>query len=129
MIIGIGTDCIKISRIKKIIDQYGDKFIGRIFTLQEQQPNATTNHYAKRFAGKEAVLKAMGTGLRQGMTWHDINITNNQLGKPIVTLSGHTKTMLPQNATVHISLSDDKDMALAFVVIESVEKHQANSHH
>ena len=129
MIIGIGTDCIKISRIKKIIDKYGDTFINRIFTPPEQQHNASINHYAKRFAGKEAVLKAIGTGLRQGMKWHDINITNNKLGKPQVSLSGNIKAMLPHNALVHISLSDDGDMALAFVVIEHSEKQHANSHH
>lgn len=131
MIIGIGHDIVDIGRIEKLLEQYGDRFIQRVFTAEEQylaesrrgtgQHNAT---YAKRFAAKEACVKALGTGVANGVTLKDISIGNDATGKPHITLSGgaleHLNKATP-NATIHLSLSDEPPYASAYVIIESCQ--------
>ena len=120
MIIGIGTDIITISRIARLMDRYGDIFLARVFTPEERRPNAPAAHYAKRFAAKEALLKAIGTGLRSGMSWQDMTVTKTPLGQPFLTVTGGVAKALPPGARLHLSLSDDGDLAMAFVVVEDV---------
>ena len=132
MIIGIGTDICIIARIEKVLKKYGEKFQNRCFTKNERiKCNNTKNKaacYAKRFAAKEATSKALGTGINKGINWKNIEIVNRQTGKPIIYLYGKAlekllvltpKNMSPQ---VHVSLSDEKDLAQALVVIEAIRK-------
>ena len=120
MIIGIGTDIITISRIARLMNRYGDVFLNRVFTPEERKSGASPAHYAKRFAAKEALLKAIGTGLRSGMSWQDISVTKTPLGQPMLTVTGGVAKALPVGARLHLSLSDDGDLAMAFVVVETV---------
>ncbi|MFQ5729510.1 MAG: holo-ACP synthase [Waddliaceae bacterium] len=88
---GLGTDIIEIGRIERIILRYGHKFLDRLFTKEEQSYCLThkksSQHFAGRFSAKEAVVKSLGTGLRRGITWLDIEIINDEKGKPQVKLS------------------------------------------
>ena len=130
MIIGIGTDICIIARIEKVLKKYGQRFQNRCFTEKEQLKCHNTKNssacYAKRFAAKEAVSKALGTGIKKGIHWKSIEIVNRQSGKPIIYLYGkaHDKLLelTPNNmeAKVHVSLSDEKDCAQALVVIEAI---------
>lgn len=121
MIEGIGTDIVEVERIEKAIQRQGDTFLNEVFTEEERaycsKHKAAARNYAGRFAAKEALLKALGTGLRDGIRWHDINIVNDDLGKPCVLLSGKAKTLL-ENKRVHISISHCASYATAFAVIE-----------
>lgn len=132
MIIGIGTDLINTARISESLDKFGTSFIRRILHEQEQDDfshitdtKTQTRFLAKRFAMKEAMAKAVGTGIRQGVSWHDMIISHDGLGKPILSLSGatekHVKDLLPSGTkyVIHVSVSDEQDYAQAFVIIES----------
>lgn len=129
MIIGLGEDLVAIARIQKLIESKGEAFIKKCFTKAEMERAAMHNtperiaaYYAKRFAGKEACLKALGTGMRQGLSWHDMDIGNDDLGRPVLTLSGgiadRLKT-LSDGGIVHITLSDEAGLAHATVIIET----------
>jgi len=113
---GLGVDIIEIRRIKKVIDQFGKKFLNRLFTTTEQvyclsHKNAP-QHFAGRFAAKEAVAKALGTGIGTKLRWVDIEIENDQQGKPGVklsTLASHDH----QHPEFLLSISHSKDYAIA----------------
>ena len=132
MIIGIGTDICIIARVEKTLQTYGERFKKRCFTYNERQTcNNTKNMaacFAKRFAAKEAVSKALGTGMRNGINWKNIEIVNRQSGKPIIYLHGRAHKKLieltPQNmlSKLHISLSDERDLAQALVIIEAIKE-------
>lgn len=125
VIFGIGTDIVQIARIQKIVSRYGVAFAKRILSLEEykqyqQLPSHQYAHYlAKRFAGKEAVAKALGIGIAKGIAFKDISITNNELGQPIVTYIAKAKQyVLNHNIKqTFISLADERDFAVAFVTI------------
>jgi holo-[acyl-carrier protein] synthase len=91
MILGIGNDIIEIARIKANLDKYQDRFLNRVFTTYEQDyclnRKEPSLHLAGRFAAKEAIVKALGTGFSQGLTWTDIEIHNEASGKPFVVSS------------------------------------------
>lgn len=127
MILGVGTDLANIDRIRGVLDRHGDRFRNRVFTEIEQaraertlNPAAT---YAKRWAAKEACSKALGTGLRMGIAWKDMAVSNLRTGQPIMHVTGWAAdrllTMTPagMGATIHVSLTDDDPWAQAFVVI------------
>jgi len=119
MIRGIGTDIVEIARIERALARFGTRFETRLFTpgeiaLAHARPNPA-RVFATRFAAKEAFVKALGTGLR-GMRWQDIEVTKDALGKPALALHGAAAKALG-TATVHLSLSDDGGIALAFVVL------------
>ncbi|MEZ5692156.1 MAG: holo-ACP synthase [Rickettsiales bacterium] len=133
MIIGIGNDLTDIRRIEKLLENFGDKFENKIFTKTERDyANKKTTiinkaaTYAKRFAAKEAFLKAIGSGMRDGLSWHDMEITNDKNGKPELSITGNTlkklEYMTTKNTTINIflSLSDEYPYAQAFVIIDSV---------
>jgi len=130
MIIGIGNDLINISRIEKTIERFGDRFIQRIFTAQEQKKSEKRQmrvaSYAKRFAAKEACSKALGTGFRKGVFWHDLGVVNLPSGKPTMELTGgalkRLKEMTPEGqvAQIDLTLTDEQPMAEAFVIISTV---------
>lgn len=124
MIVGIGTDIIEVARIEATMERRGHALAERILTVGEMSDLSgqqyPARYLAKRFAAKEAVLKALGTGLRNGMRWSDIDVTHDELGKPLLSLSGEVKRCFDKlGACVsHISLSDEKDYVVAFVIIE-----------
>ena len=130
MIIGFGTDIVGLDRIQKILQRKGERFKNTIFTLKEQAycdgKLTPFKNYAMRYAGKEALLKAIGTGMREGISWQDIEILPDSLGCPIVSVQGGVKKLLDQkisgsmSANILISLSDDKDYAIASVMIEAI---------
>ncbi len=126
MIIGIGTDIVQINRIESACTRFGNKFVERILTPAEQAKYATLSTQqqnawlAKRYAAKEAFVKALGCGIGQFATWHEIEVLNNDKGAPTITVFGKTAATLEQqadNAQIHVSLSDDLQ-ATAFVIIE-----------
>ena len=126
MIYGNGIDIIDIKRIRTVIDKYGNRFKKRCFTISEierseKRLNATES-YAKRYAAKEACAKALGTGLARGVYWKDIEVVNNQYGKPFIKLHGKAKEIYKKmnkksNAQIEVSLSDEKKYAIAIVTI------------
>jgi holo-[acyl-carrier protein] synthase len=124
MIFGIGHDIVEIDRIKKLLDQYGDVFIKKILSLDEIDIYINSNkdvHYlAKRFAAKEAFAKACGTGLRYPILLPSISIINDSLGKPEFKFNSDIMSWLTQYDINHhhLSISDEKTMASAFVILE-----------
>lgn len=129
MILGVGTDLANIDRIAGVLERHGDRFRNRVFTEIEQRKaerrKDVAGTYAKRWAAKEACSKALGTGLRMGISWKDMAVRNLKTGQPIVTVTGwaaeRLKEMTPKGhrATIHVSLTDDHPWAQAFVVIEA----------
>ena len=124
MIVGIGTDVCSIERIAKSLERFGDRFVNRILTPDERPRFARVKdragHLAKRFAAKEAFSKAIGTGIHAPFKWHSITVTRDARGKPGVlpdaAMADHLRKLGVTSA--HISLTDDGDMAMAFVVLE-----------
>ncbi|MBL0942403.1 MAG: holo-ACP synthase [Alphaproteobacteria bacterium] len=127
MIIGIGSDIVDIARIEAVLKKFPQKFLKRVFTQIEQETaHASSNSsasYAKRFAAKEAFVKALGTGFRQGLSWQDIEVINLKNGQPSLNLKGKAQKLLrqlsPQGMTahIHLSISDSRTLAHAMVVI------------
>ena len=130
MILGIGTDLCNIDRIEATLARFGDRFRNRVFTEREQataahRPRAVAATYAKRWAAKEACSKALGTGLRMGIAWKDMAVSNLPTGQPVMHVTGwaadRLATMTPpgHQAIIHVTLTDDAPWASAFVVIEA----------
>ena len=129
MILGIGSDLCDIRRIERSLERFGARFTNRIFTAGERARSerraAAAASYARRFAAKEACAKALGTGLRAGVFWRDMEVVNLASGRPTLRLTGgaleRLQAMLPpgHQAIVHVSLTDDPPLAQAFVVIEA----------
>jgi len=129
MILGVGTDLANIDRIAGVLERHGDRFRNRVFTEVEQRKaerrKDVAGTYAKRWAAKEACSKALGTGLRMGISWKDMAVSNLKTGQPVMTVTGwaaeRLKDMTPEGheATIHVSLTDDHPWAQAYVVIEA----------
>lgn len=129
MILGLGTDICDIRRIEKSIEKFGDKFLAKTFTEFERtycdSKSGKASYYAKRFAAKEAVAKALSRGDTGALHWPDVEVRNDPSGRPTVRLYGSAKRRLEQNtpdgqhADVHLSLSDDYPYAVAFAIIEA----------
>jgi holo-[acyl-carrier protein] synthase len=125
MIFGIGTDIVEVARIEASITQFGDAFAKRILAESEMtsylQSQIKPRFLAKRFAAKEAFSKALGTGLRAPTTFQNIAVSHDDLGKPILIFAAELQAfMQTKNITqTHISISDEKNMAAAFVVLET----------
>ncbi len=125
MIFGIGTDIVEVSRIQASITQFGDDFSRRILADSEiesyMQSHIKARFLAKRFAAKEAFSKALGTGLRAPATFQNIAVSHDELGKPILVLAPELQALVDsKNITqTHISISDEKNLAAAFVVLET----------
>lgn len=127
MILGIGNDLVDCRRIEKTLERFGSRFVDRVFTRQEQaRVNRRSHHvagYAKIFAMKEAILKALGTGLAKGTTWHDIEIFREFQKAPRAELFGAALETLKNQtppcyaAHVHVSVSDEWPYAEAFAII------------
>lgn len=129
MILGVGTDLANIDRISGVLERHGDRFRNRVFTKTEQRKSErrkdVAGTYAKRWAAKEACSKALGTGLRMGISWKDMSVSNLSTGQPVMSVTGWAKerlnSMTPDgySAKIHVSLTDDHPWAQAFVLIEA----------
>lgn len=127
-IIGIGIDIIEIKRIKKIVNYFGNKFAKRILSLKEWREYISYhNNYdnikflAKRFSAKEAASKALGTGINCGIYLNELEIYNNNLGKPELRFLNNSLKKIKkfQCKNIHLSISDQKYYACALVVLEN----------
>lgn len=124
MIIGIGTDIARVARFERAMARHGERFAERL--LGELERERLRDHglpaafLAKRFAAKEAFVKALGTGLRRGMRWTEIQVVNDALGRPSLVLSGKAQALAEAAGVraLHLSLSDEEALATAFVVLE-----------
>jgi holo-[acyl-carrier protein] synthase len=125
MIIGLGIDIVDQIRIRKGIEKHGDNFTNRLFTIKEitycQKYSDPIEHYAGKFAVKEAFMKAIGTGLSQQVTFKDIEVLNKDSGAPYIITHGKTEQIVKQlTATkVHVSLSHVTEIAAAVVILET----------
>ena len=136
MILGIGIDFSSVARIKKIITKDEKKFSEKIFSDQEisdskikkiNEENLTNRSmfFAKRYAAKEAFAKALGTGIGRGVNFHDIEIRNNNLGKPEIFIRNKKESFINKHFgckkfCIHLSLTDEKSIAGAVVIIEKI---------
>lgn len=130
MILGLGTDIIDLARFEAFLARFPARGPARIFTVDERQRAAHLSSpfpfYAKRFAAKEAFVKALGIGMRRGIAWQDISVSNLPSGQPLLNATGaaalHLARMIPSGyrAVVHVSLSDTADLAQATVLISAV---------
>ena len=129
MIFGIGTDLVHIPRMQELLDKHDDKIALRILSDTEfsefQQATNPAAFLAKRFAAKEATAKALGTGVRDGLSLRHIEVVNNKMGKPELSFYKQGQILIKQHNIGRslLSLSDEKDYALAFVtLIENFER-------
>ena len=122
MIVGIGNDIIEIERIKGAIERHKERFLARTFTAREQEycfrHKEAHRHFAGRFAAKEAVVKAMGTGFRDGIEFLDVEILNDPLGKPYVRLSPMLQERIG-HVSIHLSISHCNEYAAAVAIMDS----------
>lgn len=124
MIVGVGVDLAEVPRIRQSIERFGDKFIDRIYTPSEisyvERKANRFERYAARFAAKEAGMKAIGTGWRRGVTWHDFEIANLPSGRPTLRLSGKAAEFAARLGVKNIcvSLTHTAEQALAVVILE-----------
>ena len=125
MIHGSGIDIIEVSRIRKALQRYGQRFLDRLFSSKEQnyclRHQDASPHFAGRFAAKEAIVKALGTGFGSEVHWLDIEILNDALGKPVVHFS--TRLRKPYlNANILLSISHCKEYATAMAIWTDLNK-------
>ncbi|MFA7230087.1 MAG: holo-ACP synthase [Victivallaceae bacterium] len=124
MICGLGTDIVKVERLKEMIERYGNDFLEKIFTPAElkeaKKRRDPSEYYAGRWAVKEAVSKSMGCGIGEFCSWLDIETVNGVAGDPVVSVSGTgRKTFQKLGAeTMHVSISHEKEYATATVILE-----------
>jgi holo-[acyl-carrier protein] synthase len=127
-IIGNGVDIVENKRIKNSLKIKG--FINRVFTQNEisksKKLNNKINYFAKRFAAKEAFVKALGVGFRENINFNDIDITNDKKGKPLINISNNIKKYLKKNYNlskykIFLSLSDEKKHSIAYVIINKLK--------
>lgn len=123
MIHGIGTDIVRVERMRRSLERFGQRFAARILTdaeLADFARHPRQAHFlAKRFAAKEAAAKAMGIGFRNGLRLRDIGVVHDANGKPLLVFSGYAQMfMQDQHITdMHVSLADEEDYAVAFVTL------------
>ncbi|MGN7661067.1 MAG: holo-[acyl-carrier-protein] synthase [Anaplasma sp.] len=121
MIIGIGVDLVCVSRVQRVLERFGSRFTDRVFSeveirdsLEYKNPRSIAQHFAKRFAAKEAYVKAVGLGFGRGIQMRCISVHSNPLGRPCIVIEG-----TPGQYSTELSLSDDGEYAIAFVVLHS----------
>jgi holo-[acyl-carrier protein] synthase len=127
MIFGIGTDIVAVARISEALDAHGERFAARILVAMEQAEMQRDAHparfLAKRFAVKEAFAKAFGTGIGAQVGWHDVQVEHDPHGRPLLGLSQALRERMDSAAVegAHVSISDEADYVVAFVVLEKRE--------
>lgn len=123
-VLGIGTDIVETQRIEHSLVRFGERFLHRVFTAGEiaycQSMKFPARHFAARFAAKEAVSKAFGTGIGRAMGWRDIDVHREETGQPFIVLEGGAKDLAAQRevTAIWISLSHTEHQAVAMVVLE-----------
>ena len=122
MIVGIGTDITKVARFERSLHRFGDRFAQRILSEDEYRQfanHARARFLAKRFAVKEAAVKALGTGFGEGVYLRDISLDHTEWGAPVLVFSDRVKQLLVRKGVTgsHVSLSDEDEYAIAFVVL------------
>ncbi|MDP6178886.1 MAG: holo-ACP synthase [Desulfatiglandales bacterium] len=128
MIYGIGIDLVDIKRMERVILRWGDRFISRVFTAGEMEicyrRSFPPSAFALRFAAKEAFSKAIGTGMRKGIKWRDIEVFHFPGGKPGLRLHGRSSDICLENKIIHfhLSLSDENEYGTAMVVLETFDE-------
>ena len=121
-IIGIGSDIVECLRIAQMIERHGELFLQRVYTQHEieycSQRKSATQHYAGRWAAKEAVLKALGTGWIRGITWRDVEVRNDRGGRPRIALAGGAREVCEkaQISEIQISISHCRSHATAYAM-------------
>ncbi|MEO9493796.1 MAG: holo-ACP synthase [Vibrio splendidus] len=124
-VVGLGTDIAEIERVEKALSRSGEAFAQRILTNSEfevfQQLKQKGRYLAKRFAAKEAASKALGTGIALGVTFHDFEISNDEHGKPVLSLHKKAREIAEASGTksIHLTISDERHYAVATVLLES----------
>ena len=124
MIHGVGTDIVCVARMESDVDRYGDRFARRILTDAEYLEYRAVAHrgrfLAKRFAAKEAAAKALGTGFNAEVNMHDIGVDHEPGGRPFLVYSERVRSLCVSSGILrsHLSISDERDYAVAFVVLE-----------
>ncbi len=124
MILGVGIDIVDIRRMRIALERQGDRFIQRVFTPGEQgycrAHRDPIPYFAARFAAKEALFKALGTGWSQGLTWQDVEVLRSNGGAPSLELAGKALEMSGRLGAraVHVSLSHSEEAAVALVILE-----------
>ena len=124
MILGVGNDILEVGRIQRELDQPGASFRERLFSPDEiaycEAKRYPAQHYAARFAAKEAFLKALSTGLRDGLSWKDVEVRNGAAGEPELILSGQALELAKRYGIerTFLSLSHTSSLAMASVVLE-----------
>lgn len=129
MVLGVGIDTVEIARIRRAMNRFGDHFLHRLFTETEQNEaqrmTRPERFLASRFAAKEAMSKALGTGMAHGVTWRDIQVAKHPSGQPYISLRGRAeaifRAMVPQghHGMIHLSLTDTQDSAQSMVVVSA----------
>lgn len=120
--LGIGTDIVECVRIGRLIEEHGELFLRRVYTDKEilycQTRRLAMQHFAGRWAAKEAILKALGTGWRKGISWRDMEVSNDRKGKPVVTMRGGAKDVMKRlgSAEILVSISHTRTYAVAFAI-------------
>ncbi len=127
MIFGVGTDVVELSRIQATYDRFGEHFVRRLLMDEElelfRRSKFPVRFLAMRFAGKEATVKAMGTGFRHGVWLRDVGIVNNDWGRPLIVWSDRGRAVCAKLGigAGHVSLTDDAGLVVAFAVVETEE--------
>jgi holo-[acyl-carrier protein] synthase len=130
MIVGLGTDIVEIARIGQMIERHGELFLQRVYTEEEirycQQRKESMQHYAGRWAAKEAVMKTLGTGFTRGVGWQDIEVASRRSGQPIIVLRGGARDFAAQIGVdeILITISHCRTFATATAV---ALQHQART--
>jgi holo-[acyl-carrier protein] synthase len=125
MIAGIGVDIVDVSRVERLVERYGDRFLRRVFTDAETKYALGGANRAERLSGrfavKEAFLKALGTGKSQGILWRDVETVRGPMGRPVVRLHGQAVRWLRYRgaSAVHVSIAHDGGKAVAYVILET----------
>ena len=125
MIHGIGVDIVKVERMRAGLQRFGHRFSRRILTPQEhaefESRRCPPRFLASRFAAKEAYSKALGTGFRDGLTLHTLSVSNDPLDRPLMICAGRAAEIIEalDIGSIHLSLSDEIDFAVAFVILEA----------
>ena len=127
MIYGIGVDLVRVDRLARAVDRYGERFLRRVFTDREiaycqTRVKQGIYQFAQRFAAKEAFSKALGVGLREGgIRWRDVEVLPDQRGKPEIQVTGRAASLCQEAGirNMHVSLADEDNLAVAMVVLET----------
>jgi holo-[acyl-carrier protein] synthase len=125
MIVGTGVDIVEVARFERFVEERNEALLDRLFTPAEREycrpRRACAQHYAARFAAKEAFVKALGMGIREGIGWQDVEVMHDTLDKPLFRFTPVAQERLRERKIVrsHLSLSHDGGLAIAMVILEA----------